>query len=210
MMNYLAKHSVIEITLPTSAHSSMSDIKILTAIELSYDEEELIDITQFGIDMKISEVLYLQSYTGGGVTFPSINTVYRITMQDYANEIARYMQNIKEKHLILIDTKGRHTIAILEALAKVAKRVEKHVHVIAIKPFDFIGKNHRLMFHNEWENLKQISDEQTLYDGMKMLEQLDKKMNMFDTNTEIVKIIFHDLYNEMICQKTTKQEDSLF
>ena len=46
------------------------------------------------------------------------------------------------------------------------------------------------------------SDEQTLYDNMKMLEQLDKKMNIINTNIEIVKIIFHDLYNEIICQKT--------
>ena len=197
MMNYLSKHSVVEVTF---AECWIDDTKILTAIGISYENEEHMDITEFGIDMQIAEVLYLQSYTGGGASFPSLNKVYTITMQEYANEVAKYMQGIKEQYIILIDTKGMHTLAILKVLAQVAKRAGKHVSVIAIEPFNFIGRNIERMFRNELERIKEVSDTQTFYSGMEMLEKLDKQVKLPDAEREIVKSIFTDLYKN-ICLK---------
>ena len=196
-MNYLSKHSVVEVTF---SECLLDDIKILTAIEISYENEEHIDITEFGIDMQITEALYLQSYTGGGAGFPSLNKVYTITMQEYANEVAKYMQGIKEQYIILIDTKGMHTLAILKVLAQVAKRAGKHVSVIAIEPFNFIGRNMERMFRNELDRIKEVSDEQTFYSGMEMLAKLDKQVKLPDAERELVKSIFTDLY-EKICLK---------
>jgi len=196
-MNYLSKHSVVEVTF---SECLLDDTKILTAIEISYENEEHIDITEFGIDMQIAEVLYLQSYTGGGAGFPSLNKVYTITMQEYANEVAKYMQGIKEQYIILIDTKGMHTLAILKVLAQVAKRAGKHVSVIAIEPFNFIGRNMERMFRNELDRIKEVSDEQTFYSGMEMLAKLDKQVKLPDAERELVKSIFTDLY-EKICLK---------
>ena len=200
MLNYLAKHQVVEFQMPELHECKLEDIKVLGVFEITYEGEYSLPVATLELDARAIEVLYFESYTGGGASFPPMSNVSEATLQDYTNDITKYMQNMKEKHLILLDTKGRYTIAILEVVAKIAKSTGKDVSVIAIEPFEFVGKHIIKMFHKEWEKLEQICDKQTLYSGMKMLKQLDESIKLSDTDKELVKIIFHDLYKS-ICLK---------
>ena len=196
MMNYLAKHSIMELTFPKLAKCLTADTKILTAIEITTEDKLLVDVTQLGMEIKTAEVFYFQSYTGGGVNFPPMSNVYKITLQDYADEIRRYLQNLQQNHLILLHTKGRYTIVMLEVLSQVAKEVGKKISVFAIEAFEYEGA-YRKMFPQVWQHINHMSDHAMLYESEKMLSHFHKEISIKEIDKKTTEVLFYNFYNNI-------------
>ncbi|WP_434580233.1 hypothetical protein MLC52_09815 [Sulfurimonas sp. NW15] len=117
-------------------------------------------------------------------------------MQEYGNEITKYLQSVNEQNILLLQIRGMYTIVITEVLAQIAKDMDKCVNVIGIEPCIYWEGVSRKIFVNVWQHIEEICDKTIFYHAQELIPYFEKEDKLHERNIKANKIMLHSFYEK--------------
>ena len=90
--------------------------------------------------VKVHKHISLQSFLGGGVSFPSQIKSEAIFKEEHLIALTDFIDTIPQEHIVLLNSMERYSLAMLSVICELAKEREKKVTSILSKPPEFMGK----------------------------------------------------------------------
>lgn len=160
MMNYRAYYNIVKSPFGKEGFSdSVLVIGVLNHPDILYYE---MDLSFIYANEKPS--MTLCSRLGGGIGYPSVDSVKKIMWEDHMQSVETFISAIEEKEIVFYDDGDLYALTMMALLAFYAKKHKKYVTCISAPPFQFEGRKRNKTFLKQWEEVEAIADKNLYFD----------------------------------------------
>lgn len=160
MMNYLAKYNIGECSFKKITNPALVGI-------FSYENGKTtpsLDDPSVDMEVRIRRSITIGSYTGGGAGFPSIKNVVDIITKEHSDLLETYIKTILQEKLYFFVDGTRYSIAMMQILVQISKKLSKQATCFGVLPEAFEGKMAINEFNSSWEVINELADESYIFD----------------------------------------------
>ncbi|MDT8451553.1 MAG: hypothetical protein RQ936_02265 [Gammaproteobacteria bacterium] len=156
MMNYLAKYTIGECSFKKITNPALVGI-------FSHENKKTppsLDNLSIDIEVRIRRSITIGSYLGGGVNFPANISAVDIITNEHLELLETYIKTIPQEKLYFFSDGTRYSMAMMQILVQISKKLSKHVACLGVLPGAFDGNG----LGSSWEVITELADESSIFD----------------------------------------------
>lgn len=127
-------------------------------------------------EVHIRRSIIVGSYLRDCVGFRTHKEAVDILKSEHFEVLQAYIKTIPQDQLFFFEDGERYSLAMMQILVEISKKLSKNVTCLGVSPFEFEGTRWLTSFNQSWDVIKELADEAILFD----LEMTDsfKKMEI--------------------------------